>query len=96
MTWPLAVVIIVLIVATAKVMAARFRAQAGIVEDERGNQRQVDRDTQEGREAQREIESLRERIKVLERIATDSNSLDANETRRISAEIDALRDRQAD
>ncbi len=43
-------------------------------------------------EARREIEDLRERIKVLERIATDGNSLDANETRRISREIEALRD----
>lgn len=45
---------------------------------------------------QREIEELRERIKVLERIATDSNSHDANEAKRISAEIDALLDKQDD
>lgn len=44
--------------------------------------------------AKREIENLRERIKVLERIATDGNLLDASETRRISREIEALRDRQ--
>ncbi len=44
--------------------------------------------------ARREVEDLRERIKVLERIATDGNSLDASETRRISQEIEALRDRQ--
>lgn len=42
----------------------------------------------------REIEDLRERIKVLERIATDGNTLDASETRRIAHEIEALRDRQ--
>lgn len=47
-------------------------------------------------EALREIEELRERIKVLERIATDGNTLDASETKRISAEIEALRDKQAD
>ena len=46
------------------------------------------------REDRREIQDLRERIKVLERIATDGNSLDARETRRISEEIEALRDRQ--
>ena len=39
----------------------------------------------------REVENLRERIRVLERIATENNSLDARETRRLSAEIDALR-----
>ncbi|OGS51966.1 MAG: hypothetical protein A3J40_01910 [Erythrobacter sp. RIFCSPHIGHO2_12_FULL_63_10] len=42
----------------------------------------------------REIEDLRERIKVLERIATDGNSLDAQQTKQIAAEIEALRDRQ--
>ncbi len=41
-----------------------------------------------------EVRELRERIKVLERIATDGNSLDASETRRIAQEIEALRDRQ--
>ena len=46
--------------------------------------------------AQQEIEELRERIKVLERIATDGNSPSAQETKRISAEIEALRDRQGD
>ncbi len=44
----------------------------------------------------REIEQLRERIKVLERITTDANSQEAQESRRIAAEIDSLRDRQAD
>ena len=42
-------------------------------------------------EAQREIEELRERIRVLERIATDGNTPNARETRRIAAEIEALR-----
>ena len=48
------------------------------------------RDLQDA-EAQREIEELRERIKVLERIATDGNTPNARETRRIAAEIEALR-----
>lgn len=47
-------------------------------------------------EAREEIEALRERIKVLERIATDGNSPSAQETKRIAAEIEALRDKQAD
>lgn len=42
----------------------------------------------------RELEDLRERIKVLERIATDANSSAALETRRVADEIEALRDRQ--
>ena len=94
MSWPLAVVFIVLIVAIGKVMAAKYRAQAGIVEDHRGNQQWVGKG--DDAEAKREIEDLRERIKVLERIATDGNSLDAAETKRIAAEIESLRDRQAD
>ncbi len=40
------------------------------------------------RELQREVEELRERIKVLERIATDGN-----DTRALSAEIERLRDK---
>lgn len=46
------------------------------------------------KELEGEVESLRERIQVLERIATDGNSLDATETKRIAAEIEALRDKQ--
>lgn len=42
----------------------------------------------------RELEDLRERIKVLERIATDHNSPAARETRRVADEIEALRDRE--
>lgn len=45
-------------------------------------------------ETRRELEELRERIKVLERIATDGNTPDARETRRIAEEIEALRDQQ--
>ena len=93
MNWPLAVVLIVMVVAFAKVMAARYRAQAGIIEDEYGNQQWAGKGDPE---AQKEIEALRERIKVLERIATDGHSLDAQETRKIAAEIEALRDKQAD
>ena len=50
---------------------------------------------QDEAETQAEIEALRERIKVLERIATDGNSLDARETKRLSAEIYALRDKHS-
>jgi len=41
----------------------------------------------------REVEELRERIKVLERITTDTNTTAALESRRVSDEIEALRDR---
>lgn len=69
------------------------KARHGIVTDEFGNE---SRSAQVDPEAQREIEALRERIQVLERIATEGNSLDAQETRKIAAEIEALREKQAD
>ena len=69
------------------------RAKHGIVSKHRGEHIAK---PQSDPKAQRELEELRERIKVLERIATDGNSLDASETKRISAEIEALRDKQGD
>lgn len=49
--------------------------------------------TQAGRDAidSRELEDLRERIQVLERIATDNNSSEAVRARAIAAEIESLR-----
>ena len=42
----------------------------------------------------REVEDLRERIKVIERITTDENTVSALESRRVSEEIEALRTRE--
>ena len=39
----------------------------------------------------REVEQLRERVNVLERIATDENSSEARNARAIAAEIESLR-----
>lgn len=82
MNWPIAVVLIVMIVAAAKVMNARHRARHGIIVDERGNESQL---RQERDEAQEELAQLKERVKVLERIATDP-------ARRTAEEIEKLRD----
>ena len=60
-------------------------ARHGIYEDESGQAHRLDGNERETA-LQREVEDLRERIKVLERIATDDR--DAS---RLSAEIDALR-----
>lgn len=73
------------------------KARAGIISDEDGNETWVgNRDDSASRaeieETRREIEQLRERLHVLERIATDSNTLDARERVRIAAEIEALRE----
>ena len=85
------------IVATVAILVWGFiqvyRAKHGITSDKQGNQtRHIEADP----EARREVEELRERIKVLERIATDGNTPGAQETKRISAEIEALRDKRAD
>jgi uncharacterized protein YlxW (UPF0749 family) len=75
----------------ARVLRAKYQAQHGIVEDRKGRVQMLAQPTDT--ELQREVETLRERIKVLERIATDANSAEARETRAIAAEIEALRDR---
>lgn len=88
-----AIVALVAIIVWGVIEYAKTRA--GIVTDEHGNETISSRD--DGRAAgeldaaRRELEDLRERIAVLERIATDSNTPDARERARISAEIEALR-----
>jgi len=84
-----AVVVIVAISAIAGVLRDRYKA-IGRAE------KQAEPEERISAAEKREVEELRERIKVLERIATDGNSLDASETKRIAAEIEALRDQRAD
>lgn len=85
--WTAAVVIVAILAFTAiKIVAYNTKA-------DRRQSRPIEPDAANAAE-RREIEDLRERIKVLERIATDGNTLDANETRRIAAEIEALREKQ--
>lgn len=78
------VVAIVLITAIAGVMRTKYKAGRGIVQDEDGTSRRlVDQDAGRMRE---EINQLKDRIAVLERIATDKSN-------RLEDEIEALRDR---
>jgi hypothetical protein len=85
------VVAIVLIATIGKVLSSKYKAQNGIIEDEdmMGNKTQrllsSDKDTQA---MQDEIRTLKERIQVLERIATDNNS--AND---VGRQIEALREK---
>lgn len=72
------------------------KARAGIITDESGNEsyigpREDAASRAEIEATRREIEQLRERLHVLERIATDNNTPDARERARIAAEIEALR-----
>lgn len=84
------VVAIIAIVTIGKIIQSKQQAKYGIVEDKDmlGNKTQrliANADTQA---LQNEISELKERVKVLERIATDNSSaID------VSREIEALRDR---
>jgi uncharacterized protein YlxW (UPF0749 family) len=88
------VISIVAISAVSRVLRAKYNAEHGIITDRKGRPVQSLLQTQpQDSELQREVETLRDRIKVLERIATDSNTSSARETRAIAAEIEALRDK---
>jgi hypothetical protein len=79
-----AIVIIVAIVAVAEVLKTRHRARHGITTDVMGNETPIAPPVNAALE--REVEELRERVKVLERIATEER-----ETKLLSAEIESLR-----
>tara|TARA_R110002072_G_scaffold138109_2_gene281114 strand:+ start:6955 stop:7248 length:294 start_codon:yes stop_codon:yes gene_type:complete len=92
-----AAVIIVLIWGIVQIYTRRHDRDLGVTRDEDGNPVFAPPKSDPGsEETRREIERLNERIKVLERITTDANSHEARESRRIAAEIDNLRDKQAD
>ena len=88
--WIVAVVAIV-----AWGIVSLTKARAGIISDEDGNETYVgggdDTSKAELAQARLEIEELRDRVHVLERIATDNNSVGARERERIAAEIESLR-----
>lgn len=83
-----AFVVTIAIIAFAVMKIVRYNTEHG--------SRSLSAPPEDGTKAQlaREVEELRERIKVLERIATDDNSLDARETQRIAEEIESLREKQ--
>jgi uncharacterized protein YlxW (UPF0749 family) len=85
-----AAVLIVLISAIAGVMRSRSRAEHKIIRERDGTERPAV--SQREQELQSEVVDLRERIKVLERIATDANSTGSREAKAIADEIEQLRD----
>lgn len=85
MTWATAIVLIVLISAIAGIMRSRSRTDGQPPEQVNSQDREE--------ELQREVTEMRERIKVLERIATDENSSEARETKAIAEEIERLREK---
>ena len=83
-----AIVVVFAIVAFTALRIVRYNTDRGA--------RGLSAPPEDGAKAQlaREVEALRERVRVLERIATESNSTNALESRQIAQEIEALRDRQ--
>ena len=86
-----AVFLIVLVIAITEAYKAKTRGP-GRIDDRRDDGEALP--SRPDPEAQAEIEQLRERIKVLERIAYDANAGSGKNTREISAEIEKLRDKQ--
>lgn len=90
-----AAVIVFAIWGLVQIYTRRHDRELGIVRDEDGNPvfppRGDDRSTAELEASRRELADLKDRVKVLERIATDANSGPAREQARIAAEIEALR-----
>lgn len=84
------VVAIVIVVTIGKVLSAKHKARHGIVEDEDmlGNKTQRMISSGETDRMAEEIRTLKDRIQVLERIATENNS--ANDLNR---QIEELRNR---
>jgi hypothetical protein len=81
-----AIVVIVAIISVAQVLQAKYRARHGITTDIMGNETPIAPPHNPALE--REVEELRERVKVLERIATEER-----ETKLLSAEIESLREK---
>lgn len=81
-----ALVLIVLIGAVAGVLRSRYNAMNGFASDHRGNP--VEGKSQRESELEHEVEELRERIQILERIATDGR-----QAKQIADEIEQLRDK---
>ncbi len=78
------VIAIVTIVMIASIIKARYKAMHGIVSDEDGNERlAADPDAARLRD---EVKGLKERIAVLERLATDEHG-----PRQLDREIEKLR-----
>ncbi|MEH6791274.1 hypothetical protein [Parasphingorhabdus sp.] len=80
------VVAIIIVVTIGKVLSTRYRAQHGILEDKHGNE--IGAQHPEASRLQEEVKYLKERVAVLEKIATDDRG-----SRELQNEIEKLRDR---
>ena len=82
--WAIVAIVAIVMSALVRIYTSRHDGHTGIIRDKDGNPVSLPRP--DDGEAQREIADLRERIKVLERIATDGRK--SNE---LSDEIERLR-----
>ena len=82
------IVAMVLIATIGKVLSSKYKAQNGIIEDVdmMGNKSQCQIESADKSKMQDEIKVLKDRIQVLERIATDNSS-----AADVSRQIEALR-----
>lgn len=96
MTLWTALVVIAVIWAFVTIWSRSNDRDLGVTRDEDGNPIFTPRNDENARAAEAEIAELKERLAVLERIATDANSADARERARITAEIEALREPDGD
>jgi|TARA_R110001606_G_scaffold374956_2_gene533026 cell division protein FtsL len=80
------VVAIIIVVTIGKVLSTRYRAQNGIIEDQHGNE--IAAQNRDSDRLQEEVKYLKERVAVLEKIATDDRG-----ARELENEIEKLRDR---
>ncbi len=78
------------LICLTEVLKSRYRVKHGITVDHKGEESLAPR---EDAALTREVEELRERVKVLERITTDANTLESRGSRAIADEIESLRDR---
>jgi signal recognition particle receptor subunit beta len=82
------IVLVIAMVCITTLLQSRYRAKHGITVDWLGNQHLANKQDLPDADLQREVTELRERIKVLERIATEDQ-----EARRLSTQIEQLRDK---
>ena len=91
MSWATAAFLMVLVWGAVTIWSRRHDRELGVTRDEDGNPVFAPQRETEASPTDAEVAELKERIAVLERIATDNNSGDARERARIAAEIEALR-----
>ena len=96
MSWATAVFLIVLIWGGLTIWSRRHDRELGVTRDEDGNPVFAPQTKADTSATDAEVAQLKERIAVLERIATDNNSVDARERARIASEIEALRSSDAE